>query len=109
MLGMNFVTLRGTVSRPQFKVVGQYNTSLFKGSLAIPTANGNNQYLKIAAWAEVADALKEVAPNAVVELQGHIEESSYEGKCKQCQAPDKKYWTEVVIDNFRVLTAEELT
>lgn len=106
MLGKNFVTLMGTISRPQFKVVGQFNTSLFKGSLAIPTANGKNQYVKVAAWSEIADALKDVDPNAFVEVQGHIEESSYEGKCKHCNGPDKRYWTEVVIDNFRVVESE---
>lgn len=108
MVGKNFVILVGTISRPTFKNVGQYNTPLFKGSLNIPTANGKMQYIKIAAWADVAEALKDVNPQDYVKVQGHIEESSYEGKCKNCGGADKKYWTEVVIDAFAPATEEDL-
>lgn len=107
MLGENFVQLQGTISWPSFKQVGQNNTWLFKGSLAIPTVKGNNQYVKIAAWADIAEALATVDPKATIKVQGHIEESSYEGKCKHCGGPDKKYWTEVVIDNFIIVPNSE--
>jgi len=100
MIGENFVTLTGRITRPTLKNVGQNNIALFKGTIAIPTSKGTNQFVRIAAWAEIAEALMLIGPDAVVKTHGHIEESSYEGKCKHCQGPEKKYWTEVVIDNF---------
>lgn len=103
MIGENFVQLTGRITRPSFKNVGQNNIGLFKGTLAIPTAKGTEQFIKVAGWAQTAEALSSVAPNATVKIHGHIEESSYESKCKHCQGPDKKYWTEVVVDNFVVV------
>jgi len=100
MIGENFVTLIGRITRPSFKNVGQNNIGLFKGTLAIPTAKGTEQFIKIAAWAQIAEALSVIDSSTVIKIQGHIEESSYEGKCKHCQGPEKKYWTEVVVDNF---------
>lgn len=108
MLGKNFVILVGSISRPTFKNVGQYNTPLFKGSLVIPLPNDRKQYIKIAAWGDIAEALKDVDPQTYVKVQGHVEESSYEGKCKHCSGVDKKYWTEVVIDAFAQATEEDL-
>lgn len=100
MVGENFVTLAGYISRPNFKIVGQNNTPLFKGSLSIPTAKGNNQFLKISAWGDLAEALRDTSSQVMIKIHGHIEESSYDGKCRHCGGTEKKYWTEVVIDNF---------
>lgn len=99
--GENFVKLTGQIKYPELKVVGQYNSNLFKGKLAIPVQdqNGRFQYLKIAAWNDIAKALSE-AGESYVTIHGHIEERSYDGKCRHCGGPDKKYWTEVVVDNF---------
>ena len=107
IIGENFVTLVGSVSKGTYREVGQFNTGLFKGSMSIPTAKGHNQYIKIAAWQEIAEALRDISNQAVIKIHGHIEESSYDGKCKHCQAPEKKYWTEVVIDNFIPVVLEE--
>lgn len=106
MVGENFVRLVGRITRPSFKIVGQNNTPLFKGNLSIPTANGSNQFLKVAAWGDLAEALKDVSSQVMIKAHGHIEESSYDGKCRHCQGPEKKYWTEVVIDNFIILADE---
>lgn len=107
MVGENFVTLVGKVTRPNFKLVGQNNIPLFKGSLSIPTVKGSNQFIKVAAWGELAEALKDVSSQVMIKVHGHIEESSYDGKCRHCQGPEKKYWTEVVIDNFIPIEVEE--
>jgi len=106
MIGENFVTLTGNITRPNFKLVGQNNTPLLKGSMSIPTARGTNQYIKIAAWGDLAESLNGVPPQAFIKVHGHVEESSYDGKCRHCQGPDKKYWTEVVIDNYMIVTEE---
>jgi len=107
MLGENFVTLVGRITRPNFKRVGQNNTPLFKGSVAIPTSTGGNQYIKIAAWGTIAEALIDTDSKSMIKIHGHIEESSYEGKCRYCQKPERKYWTEVIVDNFMLVSDEE--
>lgn len=102
MEGENFVRLRGKILYPELKTVGQHNSKLFKGKLAIPIAGqqDRNQWLKIAAWNSVAEGLGALQEGTFVKLHGHIEERSYDGKCKHCSGYDKKYWTEVVVDNF---------
>jgi hypothetical protein len=109
MQGENFVSLQGQIMWPELKTVGANNSKLFKGKLAIPitdrSGNDRKQYLKIAAWNQVAESLAEVDKDVFIKIHGHIEERSYEGKCKHCQGDEKKYWTEVLVDNFMV--AEE--
>jgi single-stranded DNA-binding protein len=101
MEGENFVSLVGKIERPSFKTVGQHNSSLFKANLAIPTQDSNNfQYIKIVSWGTLADGMAEVSPGIFVKVHGHIEENSYNGKCRHCGGFDKKYWTNVVVDNF---------
>ena len=103
MDGENFVSLKGIVQRPELKTVGQNNTKLFKGKLAIPLGD-KFQYVKIAAWANMADGLGDLPKDSFIHIHGHIEERSYDGKCKHCQGTDKRYWTEVLVDNFVILT-----
>lgn len=108
MIGENFVSLTGKIEKPYLKQVGVNNTSLFNGTMVIPTQTpGKNQYIKLSAWTNVAESLAEVASNMFVKIHGHIEERSYDGKCKHCGGFDKKYWTSVVVDNFVVLEEEE--
>ena len=99
MEGENFVNLKGTIQWPELKTVGEKNSSLFKGKLAIPI-EGRSQYLKIAAWNQIAEGLAALPKDAFVHIHGHIEERSYDGSCKHCNGQEKKYWTEVVVDNF---------
>ena len=102
MDGENFVSLKGQIQWPELKTVGQNNSSLFKGKLVIPI-DDKVQYLKIAAWNSIADGLAEVKNGEFVHIHGHVEERSYDGACKHCKAKEKKYWTEIVVDNFVVL------
>lgn len=99
MDGENFVSLKGVVQRGELKTVGQKNTKLFKGKLAIPVGD-KFQYIKIAAWESIAEGLNSVPKDGFIHVHGHIEERSYDGKCRHCQGAEKKYWTEVVVDNF---------
>lgn len=105
MTGENFVHMAGFIKYPKYTIVGQHNSPMFKGSLAIP-ANGAYQYIKVAAWYDMAEALSEVDANTFIKIHGHIEESSYEGACKNCGTKEKKYWTEVIIDNFIIINLE---
>lgn len=99
MEGENFVNLKGSLQWGEVKQVGQNNTSLYKAKLKIPIED-RDSYIKVAAWRDTADALAALPKDAFIHIHGHIEESSYDGKCKSCGSAEKKYWTEVVIDNF---------
>lgn len=97
--GENFVSLKGYLIYPNFKEVGDSNYSLLKGKLNIPI-NGHSQQIKISAWGNVADALNSLSTKSLIHIHGHIEESSYDSACRFCKGKEKKYWTEIVIDNF---------
>jgi len=104
MEGSNFVSLVGKIVRAEFKQVGEKNTSLFKGRLEIPIGDGSkSQYLKISAWGNVAEMLNSVPQDQFIKIHGHIEERPYDGKCKHCGGKERRYWTDVVVDQFGVL------
>lgn len=102
MEGENFVSLKGQVLNLKLKTVGMNNSKLTSGRLSIPI-NGKAQHVKIAAWGSIAEELSSLPRNNFVHIHGHIEERSYEGHCKRCNGAEKKYWTEVLIDNFVVI------
>lgn len=102
MEGENFVSLKGTIQWPELKVVGDNEYKLFKGKLSIPI-DGKHQQVKISAWGDMAEALNNISKNSFIHVHGHIEERSYDSTCKHCKGPDKKFWTEVVVDNFVTL------
>lgn len=104
LVGMNFVRLKGRIKNPLTKTVGQYNSTVFNASLAIPAPSPQTgfQYIKISSFSR-AEELAGLEPEAFVELEGHIEERSFSGSCRHCGGYERKYWTEVVVDNFVVL------
>ena len=102
MEGENFVSLKGWIQQSNLKTVGDQNSMLFKGKFVIPIGD-RKQYIKIGAWGSIAEGLNELPKGSFVHIHGHIEESSYGGKCRYCNGSEKKYWTEVIIDNFVVL------
>ena len=102
MEGENFVSLKGQVLNFKLKTVGMNNSKLASGRLSIPI-NGKAQYVKITAWGSIAEELSSLPRNNFVHIHGHIEERSYEGHCKRCNGAEKKYWTEVLVDNFVVI------
>lgn len=102
MEGENFVSLKGQVTNLKLKTVGTYNSIVINGRMTIPI-NGKAQYIKISAWDSVAEGLNDLSSNSFIHIHGHIEERSYDGKCRHCGGSEKKYWTEVVIDNFVII------
>lgn len=102
MNGENFVSLKGKIQWPELKTVGENNSKLFKCKLIIPIGD-KSQYIKLSAWNSMAEGLNDVPKDVFVHIHGHIEERSYDGSCKHCKGQEKKYWTEVVVDNFTVL------
>jgi hypothetical protein len=90
----NFVSLEGPIVNPNFRKVSD-DVSLFKGKVA-----GVN----IIAWRNYADTLSDVPIGVPVKIHGHIEEKSYDSKCYHCGGYIKKYWTDVVVDNFMIVS-----
>lgn len=99
--GENYVKLVGTIVYPSLKEFGD-NNFLFKGKVGVPAQDekGRFQYVKISAWGSIAEALNNVPMRTTVSILGHIEERSYMSTCRHCGGPEKKFWTEVVVDNF---------
>lgn len=102
--GENYVKLVGKIVYPDLKEIGD-NNFLFKGKISIPTQDEHQrfQYIKIAAWGNLAEALGKVSSQSFVSVLGHIEERSYNATCRHCGGPDKKFWTEVRVDNFVII------
>lgn len=107
MDGQNFVELQGKIMWPELKIVGD-GYKLFKAKLAIPIEghDGKFQYLKIAGWRAIADALGELPTESFIKVHAHIEERRYDGKCKHCGEAEQKYWTECIVDNFVLVKNE---
>ena len=98
--GENYVKLVGYI---KYRELASYNDySNFKCKLAIPI-NESFQYIKVAAWGDLAESLAELPEGTCVKIHGHIEETSYSSKCKYCSGPLKVYWTNVVVDNYIII------
>ena len=102
--GENFVVLVGRLTYPSLKAVGDNNNALYNAKMAIPTLNGGgkSQYVKVTAWGTIAEGLAIIPQDKFVRINGHIEERSYDAKCRHCGGPDKKFWTNVIVDNYRL-------
>ena len=103
MIGENFVILTGKITYPNLKTVGMNNSSLLNAKIAVPTDNGKHQYVKVAAWGSTAEAIAALSKDTFIKIHGHIEERSFDGKCRHCRGYSKVYWTNVVIDNFIIV------
>ena len=104
MVGENLVYLRGYIKKPEYSIVGPYNSPMFKALLAIPTQEGY-QHLKISTFS-CAEGLSKVTQGAPIFIEGHIEDKSFTVRCKHCKGYDKRAWFEVVVDNFKLLEEE---
>jgi hypothetical protein len=101
--GTNFVQLEGELMWPEFKATGTGKLFCkFKVAIPFELRDGNvvKHYVKCAAWESVAQALQDVEQGSWLKVTGRVNERSYMGKCNDCHSEQKKYWTEVVIDNF---------
>lgn len=101
--GENFVRLKGEITKPNIKTVGN-NSKVFNAVLAIPAnyPNDGEQFIKISSFS-CAEGLSEVPKGSFVEIHGHIEERYFDGKCKHCGGSDRKYWTQVSVDYFKII------
>lgn len=109
MKGLNSVKMRGYLMYPKLSVTVN-GTARFNGKVSIPvvyTSGGEEKeskvYYNLCAWGAIAEALGELLQGTPIEIDGHLNTRSYEGACKSCGSPDKKYWTEVQVNNFTIV------
>jgi len=106
--GSNFVELVGVIKDTEVKEVrGGY--TLFKGKVEIPftyteKATGDSKqgsnYFNIVAWNELATELGGLEEGSHVRVQGSLQTKSYASNCKSCSTEEKKYWTDILVNNF---------
>lgn len=108
MEGINFVKLKGFLSNPKPATTAN-GYSRFTARVAVPVvyekAGETHEIMishNICAWGATAEGLGELAVDTPIEVTGHINTRSYKGRCKSCSAEEKKYWTEVQVNNFVV-------
>jgi single-stranded DNA-binding protein len=110
MEGFNSVKMRGFLLYPKSSVTSN-GYPKFSGKIAVPityksgdTEKEGRAYHNIVAFGSTAEALGEMLAETPIEIDGHLNSRSYDGPCKSCGAPEKKYWTEVQINNFIIIT-----
>lgn len=108
MDGNNFVELVGFLKSPQLKET-RNNNFHFQGKVAVPFSYKDRQtgdlkegskYVKISAWGDLAQDIANLPEDTPVKVQGIFNERSYDGNCKSCGTTEKKYWTDVLVNNF---------
>lgn len=111
MDGNNFVELVGFMKFPELKETKNGNV-FFQGKVAVPlvytdkTTNetkSSSRYIKISAWGDLAQELATIQDGTPVKVHGTLNERSYDGNCKSCGSVEKKYWTDVLVNNFVVV------
>ena len=106
----NFIELRGELKYSSLSTVGN-DYYKFQAKMAVPMVyvyddlDGltTSMYLKIIAWGEIAEALGEVGDGKTILVSGVLQERSYDGKCRSCGTPERKYWSDILVTNFVVV------
>jgi len=111
--GNNFVELVGFIKYPELRETRNGN-SHFQGKVAVPSSykdfktgeqKDTQRYIKVSAWGDLAQELSTLQDGTPVRIQGIFNERSYDGNCKSCGNAEKKYWTDVLVNNFVVVEA----
>ena len=112
MNGENFVRLKGFLKYPELKYFDS-GACKFSGKVAVPISyrkNGEEKntqmFYKISAWSDIAESMSELVEDTPIEIHGHINERKWDAKCKNCGEVEKKYWTDVQVDNFIIIDEE---
>jgi len=112
MIGENSVKMSGYLLSPSLTTTAN-GYPKFKARIAIPITykrNGEevqgNAYHNICAWGPIAEGLGEMLENTPLIIVGSINTRTYDGRCRSCNGTEKKYWTEIQVDNFSILVEE---
>lgn len=103
MEGRNFVELVGQIRWPELNYTVNGNAR-FKCKVAVPftTKDGElkHEFHSVVAWGNIAEDLAQLSEDTKIKVHGRINSRSFMGKCPHCKEEQKRYWTEVVVDNF---------
>lgn len=111
MEGENIVQMQGNLVFAELKET-RNNNKLYKAKIAVPFTFKDREtqeqkqgfnYFPIVAWGELAEDLAALGDRIPVRVQGALQTRSYKGNCKSCAAEEKKYWTNIVVNNFAVV------
>jgi single-strand DNA-binding protein len=97
--GKNGFHLRGQIKWPELKQVGEAGTNLFSSKVVIPfyreddPSTLRSAYVPITAWQDTAEQLSLMPEGTIVDVTGHVEETSreYNGQ--------NRVFTNVVVTN----------
>lgn len=110
MEGMNSVKMAGFLMYPKLTTTAN-GYARFSGRIAIPVRymrGGQEQETKIyhnlIAWGVTAEAMGELVSEVPIQIDGTLNTKKYNGKCKSCGSPENKYWTEVQVNNFIIVS-----
>jgi len=110
MTGKNEVRMRGFLAWPKPGVTAK-GFPKFNGKIAIPVVykTGGEEketkiYHNICAWGNTAEALGEMLEGTPIEIEGTLNSRGYDSSCASCGSGVKKYWTEVQVNNFIIVT-----
>jgi hypothetical protein len=108
-MGNNYIELEGVLRYPSYIDIkeGFYK---FQAKLDVPMVYDfddgstvlNNTLVKVSCFGDLADSLSLVSEGSVIKVTGVLQERSYMGNCRSCGITDRKYWTDVLVDNFVV-------
>lgn len=99
--GANQFVLQGEIVWPELKEVGDNRTSLFKSKVKIPffreddPENLRHAYVRITAWADLAEGLDQLGEGEFVKVSGHIQDRTWTTPNGQ-----KRVFTDAVVTNF---------
>ena len=105
--GLNQFVLQGEVVWPDFKQVGERQSSLFKSKVKIPfyreddPSTLRHAYVRITAWDENADGLSGVAEGQFVKVSGHIQDRSWTNP----ETGQKRTFTDSIVTNYTLVNA----
>jgi len=112
MEGLNSVKMAGYLMYPKISVLPS-GYQKFTGRISIPVSYKKGEEMvdtrifhNICAFGPVAEGLGELIADTPIQIHGSVSTRTYDGKCKHCGNADKRYWTEIQVSNFVVLTEE---
>jgi single-stranded DNA-binding protein len=106
----NFVEVTGKLAYPEYKETSN-GYPRFTGKVIVTkqgTDRDGNDYsskdfVRIVAWGDLARTMQELEENSRLNVTGRLSDRSYTGQCKACGADQKRFWYEVVVDNYTVV------
>jgi len=100
--GANDFMLQGELVWPEFKLVGERGTPLFKAKVKIPEPSRKypgevrHSYVKITAWDNIAEGLNSLS-SPFVRVSGHVQEREWVDSRNNNQ---KRIFTDAVVTNY---------